>query len=535
LLAALLCRAAGNPIAARLAREAKKAQNSGQLVRAYMLYSEAAIRDPGNPSYRVNRDAIAPLAHLLTQAHVDQSSDISKDIQAAEDEAEDDDSGPPIEDISVVGLREPSKLQGLPHLQPTSASTRFELRGDLKTLFEQVTRTYGIRAVFDKDLDAGQPIRFAVVDADFRTALESLTVATKTFVFPISATTIFVAKDTEAKRVELEPNIILTVPLPDSVDQKDLTEAANAVRGALSIRTLGFDSAARVVVIRDRVSKARIARSLLEALLLPKPQVALGVQLITLDTDVNYHYGLSLPSSFSIINIATQVGGFQNIISGVAGVAYLPFGGAPMLAVGLTSATLFATYTNAFSRTLYDGTVLAGDGQAASFHVGDKYPIPQSIYSGFQQNQGSSAALYNPIGQVTFEDLGLNLKLTPHITGNGDVSIDMEVEFKSLGTETINTIPVINQRSYKGSVRLEEGQWALVAGIDQSTHTFTRTGWPGLSQIRGLNHIFSENLKDDATSNTLIVIKPQITRLPMSGLVSPEYLIGPAGGARVLL
>jgi hypothetical protein len=51
LLATGFCLAA-DPGVTALARAASKAQNSGQVVRAYLLYAEAAARDPHNESYR---------------------------------------------------------------------------------------------------------------------------------------------------------------------------------------------------------------------------------------------------------------------------------------------------------------------------------------------------------------------------------------------------------------------------------------------------------------------------------------------------
>jgi general secretion pathway protein D len=297
---------------------------------------------------------------------------------------------------------------------------------------------------------------------------------------------------------------------------------------------MAFDAATRTVLVRDRVTRARVARSLLEALLLPGAQVSIEVQLLTLDADRTYHYGVALPTSFPLIDFG-HIGAFHTTWSSVGNAMnFLAFGGgATLFGVGLTDATLFATYSKSFASNLYNAIVVVSDGQTANLHVGDKFPIPQSLYTGFQQSGGGS--LYNPIGQITLEDLGLVLKLTPHINGEGDVSLDIEAEFKALGTQTIDTVPSINQRQFKGNVMLREGEWAVLAGIDENTHTTTRNGIPGLAQIRGLNQVLSENTRDDKSENTLLVIKPTITRLPMSSFISPQYFLGPRDGPRVVL
>jgi type II secretory pathway component GspD/PulD (secretin) len=207
-------------------------------------------------------------------------------------------------------------------------------------------------------------------------------------------------------------------------------------------------------------------------------------------------------------------------------------GGATLFGIGLGDSTFFATYTNSFSHNLFDATVVVSSGQTANFHVGDQYPIAQSLYTGFNQ---SSSSIYNPVPQISLVDLGIVLKLTPKVSGDGNIGIDVEADYKALGTQTFNTVPAISQRAFKGTVNVREGEWAILAGLDANSVNATRNGLIGLSQIPGLNQLLSENTHDTQTSNTLIVIKPTVTRLPMSPSISPQYLVGPVRGQRVLL
>ncbi len=531
-LAALVSSADPRNVAAHLAKEARRAQNAGQIVRAYLLYAEAAARDPHTVSYAVNRDALAPAAQLFTKANIE-SADIAPDIRAAET-APESAVEPPADAVSLGPLTD-EHLQPPPRLQPSPDVHDFDLRLDEKPALTQVANAYGIDVVFDPDFDVRGNIRFVIDHADFRAAMEGVTAVTHTFVFPLSAHRIFVARDTEPKRNEFEPVTMVTVQLPDAVDFKEVTDAANAVRGALSLRGgISWDSSAKTVFVRDRVSRARIARSLLEALILPKAQVSLDVQLLTVDSDVNYHYGLALPTSFQIYDFF-KIGGFQTLLPNITNVGQVfAFGiGRAFFGVTLTDATLFATYTKSSSRNFFDATVVLGDRQTATLHVGDKYPIPQSLYSGFQQSGGGS--IYNPIGQVTQEDLGLELKLGARVSGDGDVSLDVEAAYKALGTLTLNTVPSIAQREFKGTIRLREGEWAILAGMDEQDHTVSRSGIAGLAQIPGINQALSENTRDNKASNTLILIKPSITRLPMASWISPQYFLGPQHGERVLM
>jgi general secretion pathway protein D len=525
---------AADAVAARLARQAREAENSGQLVRAYLLYAEAAARDPSNLSYRNNRDSLASAASLLTKANI-QKADISTDVKAAEKEAAAEPKGaePPIQIASESEWASEPDLQPLPTVRPTASIGTFDLKGDTKKLFEQVSAAYGVRVLFDPELQPERSVHFQVEGADFRTAMEALTAATQTFVFAVSEHEVAVAQDTENKRAELEPVVLESFSLPNATEQKDVIEAANAVRGVLNLKTIGWDSQNHIVMIRDRASRVRAARGLFEALLLPKAQVSLEVQFMTIDTDKSYHYGAALPTQFQLIDFG-HVGGFQSVIQSVSTAAnFLAFGGgATLFGFGLSDATIFATYARSVSENFFDAAVMVGDGQTANLHVGDKYPIPQSLYTGAQ---ASSPSIYNPIGQFTEEDLGLMLKMTPRLNGSGDISIDVEADFKSLGTQTIDTVPEINEREFKGTVTLREGQLAVLAGMDASTYSRSKNGLRGFADIPGIDQVLAENTRDTQTSRTLVVIKPTIMRLPMSPYVSPQFVVGPERGERVLL
>ncbi len=522
--------AATDPIAERLAKQARKEQDSGHLVRAYMLYAEAAARDPQNTTYKVNRDATEPLAKLLSKVEVEKP-DISADIEAAEKSAHGQ--GAPIERASRSEWEREEKLQPIPQVRADSSKHDFDVVTDTQNLLQMVAAAYGVQAIWEPGRENRPGIRFQITQADFRTALEAVTAATNTFVYPVSPKVIFFAQDTERDRAEYEPTVLLTFPLPNALSEKDLTEAATAVRSILSLRAIGWDAVNRTVMIRDRVSRARVAKDLFDAVLLPRAQLTLEVQFLTFDTDRSYQYGVSMQTATELFDfgLAYVSRSFKTPVTTFS--TFGTFGGgATLFGVAITGATLFASYSASFARTLYDATMMVDDGGTAFLHVGDKYPIPQSLYTGFQQ---SAPSIYNPIGQFTQEDLGISLKITPRVNGEGDIWMDVDAEYKALGSQTFNTVPAILQREFKGDVTLRQGEWAVLAGMDESIRTRTRTGLLGLSQIPGLNQILAKNNPDTTTSNTLVVIKPTITRLPMSDSISPQYLIGPRRGERVLM
>jgi general secretion pathway protein D len=494
-----------------------------------MLYTEASRLDPKNISYLTNREALAPLARTMSQAGVQADNKTMDELrQAAANE--------PVE-TDVLEHPFPGEIELLrqllppPALKPEPGMHAFDSRGTDKEIFQTVAAQYGVRVVFDPAFEPQKELRFQSGEADFRGAMDSLTSITDTFLFPISPNTVFVARDTPLKRDQFEPVVAITVPLPDAADPKDVNEAATAVKGLLQSQRIVLDGATRTVVMRERLSKATIARGLLESLLQPRAQVTIDVELLGLDESSNMHYGLSLPTSYPVVNLG-KAGGF-NIIPAIPSgfTQFLTFGGgATLIGIGITNAAAFAMSSKSWTKSLFDIQMTSTSGQPANMHVGDKYPIATVLYTG-----STTAGAGAPFPNTTQEDLGVVLKITPHVFGDGDIGLDVEVAYKSLGPITFAAIPEVNEQEFKASVRLREGEWAVLAGLDAETRNLTRTGIFGLVQLPYLNEVLAENTRSHDSSKTMVVIKPRISLLPPNPQDAPQYFFGGDNGAKVLL
>ena len=339
------------PTASQLAREARKAQNAGLVVRAWMLYSEAARIDPANPAFRAERDALAPFAHMLAQTGVQTEDSPLSELRASAANAPAE--KPAFEYPAPGELERLSRLRSIPELKPRNERHSFEARGDEKALYQRIANAYGVNVVFDVALQPKENLPLSISSATFREAMEALTLVTGTFLFAAGDHTIFVARDDRLKRDQFEPEVALSIPLPDSVDAKDLNEATVAVKGTLESQRILLNGATRSVIIRDRFSRAMIARGLLEALLRPKAQVSVEFELLSLDETVNYQYGLSLPTSYPVISLGS-LAHFQNIISAPSGFTqFLTFGGgATLFGLGVTNATAFATSSRSWTKSV---------------------------------------------------------------------------------------------------------------------------------------------------------------------------------------
>ncbi len=407
-----------------------------------------------------------------------------------------------------------AKRHPLPPRELRAAPGRkdFDLRGDSKSLFEKVASAFDLLAVFDAAYQTGQVIHFVVTDVDYRDALRLLQEATSSFVVPVADRLILVANDSPQKRTELESTAATVIPVPEPVSIQEVQEIATGVRGTLEIQRLIVDSARRMVLVRDRVWKVRAAEVLFHDLMRAKPQVAIDIDFVSVDRTNSKTWGIDLPTQFPLVSFGGIINGRpKNLLSAIpAGFArFLTFGaGASFMGLGLTDATLFAMATRSTSTTLLQSEVVSSDGQPVSFHVGQKYPIVTGLYIGGGPASASSG--FVPPPQFNFEDLGLLLKITPHVHGTEEMTLEVSAEYKLLGASSINGIPVISSRKFESKLRLVNGEWAVLAGLVDESDVKAITGIPGLMAIP----LLRKNSHDQSHSETMIVLKPHLLNLP---------------------
>jgi len=401
----------------------------------------------------------------------------------------------------------------------------FDLTGDPKTLFDQVAHRFGLETVYDGDFPVGGPqFRFRISGVDYREALHDLEAMTSAFVVPVSSSLIIVAKDTPQKRNDLEQTMLVSVTIPEGLSTQELTEITQAVKQAMNVEKISWDTTAGTVVIRDRVSRALPAQALLEQLFSWRPEVMIELEFLEVSDSDIINYGFNVTNQFSAIALGQIMNNVVNFPSGAT--ALLSFGGGKTL-IGLGVAEVDAMFnqTTSTARNLYRAQVRSVDGQPATFHVGEKYPVITQQYAGAVPT-GQQGNVYAPPPSFTFENLGLEVKVTPRVHGVDGVTMAIETTFELLAGTSVNNIPVIGRRQVNTQVRLLDGEWAVVAGLMTGSTAKTKSGFWGLDQIPLIGNLFRMNTRDKERSNVLIAIRPHLLSLPPDQVVTKALRVG---------
>jgi general secretion pathway protein D len=444
--------------------------------------------------------------------------------------------------------------QSLPiDLRPTPQHHDFHFRGDSRALLTEITRAYGIKAQFDDSVKQ-QRVFYDIQDVNFATAMETAVAVTKTFWVPLTPTQILFLGDTVENRRNFERLGLQTFYLPDLSDQQ-LAEMTNSLRVLLNLRYIALDKEANTISIRAELPILNAADQLLRSLTTGRPEVLLDLSVYAVSTSLSRSLGTALPTQFTLFNISPSLlaglgAGAQNLInqlissgginaansnaisallaqlqnsttSSVLSQPFVTFGGGVTL-FGLSGAGSGITPTFSLNtsdiQNLEHLILRASHNDPAVAKIGERYPVINATFAPIANSAAISSVIGNqsfiaPFPSFNFEDLGLNLKATPYVHGDQDVTLKLELQIRSLGTQNVNGIPIINNREYNGQITVKDGESSVVTGLIDMDDSRSINGYPFLGRVPGLSYAASVHNKNVSEDELLIVITPHIVRL----------------------
>jgi type IV pilus assembly protein PilQ len=121
--------------------------------------------------------------------------------------------------------------------------------------------------------------------------------------------------------------------------------------------------------------------------------------------------------------------------------------------------------------------------------------------------QASSSGATN----VSFQEAVLSLSVTPQITPDNRVIMDLTVTKDSVG-QVFNGVPSIDTRELTTQVVVADGETVVLGGIYETEEIRSETKVPGLGNIPGLGHLFRSRSTENNNAELLIFVTPKILR-----------------------
>src|SRR5579864_326742 len=425
---------------------------------------------------------------------------------------------------------EPSLASMPPEIKPLSrAAVNLTMSNDAKLVFETVCKLAGLTVIFDPDFPARR-ITAELNNVTLEQALDIVSMQSKAVWKPVTENIIFVFPDQPQKRRDYEEQVVETIYLSNTVQAQDLTEIVTGMRQLLDLKRISQLNAQNAIIIRDTPDKLAIARKMINDIDKAKPEVVIQVQVVEARVDKARNLGIS-PGQTASIGVVppgttttttnnNTTTGTNSTTTNTLTLQNLAHLNGSDYSVTLPSFTANALLNDSTTKIIQNPEVRSVDGQPAKLRIGDKVPIATgSFQAGVGVGGAAGAGFVNPLvnTQFQYQEVGVNVDITPRVHPNHEISMKAMVEVSSVtGNTNIGGIsqPIISQRKIEHEIRLKEGEASVLGGLITRTDTKTLNGWPGLAKLPFLRYFFSEDSHNTEDDEILIILTPRIVRMP---------------------
>ncbi|MEW6756637.1 MAG: hypothetical protein AB1347_00295 [Acidobacteriota bacterium] len=419
---------------------------------------------------------------------------------------------------------EAAKNSGAPKLDPASNIPIVLKFADtpMRTILDAVSKASGINFLYDDKAETTKRVSVDFAKVSLEQVLNYLMMQTKHFYKVLDPHTLVIVPDTKQKRDEYQDQVIKTFYLSNA----DVKDVFQLVRSILQARKMAMNQDLNSITIQDTPETVAVAQQIIENNDKSKGEVVVDVELLEVNSNLVRNLGIDLTAkSFTIgpernltrdadTGLPTGIGTgrparidrFDNILRGQLWISPIPN----------LVANLLLTDTD--SQILAKPQLRVMEGQKASVHIGDRIPIATA-----QQYLGTAGTNtnYTPITSYTYQDVGVKIEIEPKVHHNREVTIKLKSEVSSVtgyvsaasGSLTGDQ-PIIGTREATTTLRLEDGETSLLAGLIRQEDKKNLSGLPGVSEIPVLRRLFSNTKDEKNSTDVVMLITPHIIRLP---------------------
>ena len=318
---------------------------------------------------------------------------------------------------------------------------------------------------------------------------------------------------------------------------KDIQELLKSADNQLLTPERGnvtVDERTNTLLVRDTAAKLDDIRRLIERLDIPVRQVLIESRVVVANDDfakdVGVRFGANTDATFGADNFAVLGGGMPGHLGGTFGLApgienpdgsgqeallvNLPQtlsssrGGALNLVVGRIGSYLLQLELSAMQQE-GRGEIISSPRVITSDQ--HKATIKQGIEIPYQEASSSGAT------SVSFKEAVLKLEVTPHITPDDRVIMDLVINKDSPDfTRAVLGVPPVDTRQVETSVLIDNGETVVLGGVFERTEQFNKESIPFFGDLPYVGVLFKQQQKRDENKELLIFVTPKILKESLS-------------------
>ncbi|MGA2603639.1 MAG: type II secretion system secretin GspD [Verrucomicrobiia bacterium] len=185
---------------------------------------------------------------------------------------------------------------------------------------------------------------------------------------------------------------------------------------------------------------------------------------------------------------------------------------------------LHALATTSNSKVLSTPIIQTMDNQEADITVGESVPVPTSQTSSLISGIGTLATA-GVTSSIQYEDVAIELTVTPRINPDGYVRMDIEQKVNDLGANVNiggTIVPTILKREAKSSLAVQDKSTIVLGGLIQQTKSVTTTKTPFLGDIPFFGQLFKSQTNNRQRTELIIFIRPTVMRTDLKAVAEAK-------------
>ena len=336
---------------------------------------------------------------------------------------------------------------------------------------------------------------------------------------------VFHLKNANAEEIsKLLSALVARMPVPPAGGASQQPSTTSILEGAVNISA---DKSTNSLIIVASPADFELVRDVIEKLDIRRRQVYVETAIIEMGLSKQRELGFEfqaanldqLEGSNAMVGIGgTNFGGIGNaMVNGPAALAStsglavaavkgtFTFKGTEYLNIG---ALLRAVQTDAEVNVLSTPNILTTDNQKAEIMVGQNVPFK----TGQTQNATTGGAAF--MNSYERKDVGIKLSLTPQITSDDNVRLEVNQEISDVveTTTTNEAGPTTNKRSASTTVVVKDRETMVIGGLIRDNVTSSTTKVPLLGDIPIIGWLFKYKTTKVEKVNLMIFITPHIIK-----------------------
>jgi general secretion pathway protein D len=151
------------------------------------------------------------------------------------------------------------------------------------------------------------------------------------------------------------------------------------------------------------------------------------------------------------------------------------------------------------------------EGQTMTLNLGEDIPVPSTAFTAL----AAGGAAVNPLTSFTYRAVGAIVEMTPRVTYENEIILDLMVENSTLGANIDvagTSLPTFGSRKVVTRLRLRDGESNLLAGLIREEDRRTLRGFPGTLRIPLLQKLLGDNDEGVRKTEIVMLLTPRIVR-----------------------